>query len=111
MHRKKDGEEYWVYPGGHIESGETPEQAMVREVWEELSLKVKNLSEPHPYLHEQGTSECFFFCEVEEGEPKLDPSGTEKITESDWYNPEWIKLSVAKTLDNLFPSVIIGYLS
>ena len=30
MHRKKDGEEFWVYPGGHLELGETPEQAMIR---------------------------------------------------------------------------------
>ena len=28
--------------GGEIESGETPEQAIVREIWEELRYKLKN---------------------------------------------------------------------
>ncbi len=111
MHRKKDGKEYWVFPGGHIEAGETPEQAMTREIWEEVSLKVKKLSKQHPYIHEHGTSEYYFECEVEDGEPKLDSSGNEKITPDDWYNPEWIEISKARTLNNLYPNVIMGLLN
>ena len=37
----KHGEE-WGFFGGHIEKGETPEQALIREVKEELSYEVKN---------------------------------------------------------------------
>ena len=32
---------YWTLPGGHIEYGETVEQAISREIKEELNLKVK----------------------------------------------------------------------
>lgn len=36
----------WVQPGGHIEDNETPEDAAIREVFEETGLKVK-LVGPH----------------------------------------------------------------
>ncbi|MBO1580738.1 NUDIX domain-containing protein [Bacillus sp. XF8] len=35
------GDEYWSLPAGAIELGETPEEAVVREVWEETGLQVK----------------------------------------------------------------------
>ncbi|PEC82244.1 NUDIX domain-containing protein [Bacillus cereus] len=35
------GGEYWSLPAGAIESGETPEKSVVREVWEETGLKVQ----------------------------------------------------------------------
>ena len=40
IHRIKNGEEYYVLPGGAIEAGETPEQAAVREVKEETNLDI-----------------------------------------------------------------------
>lgn len=35
------GGEYWSLPAGAIEPGETPEEAVVREVWEETGLKMQ----------------------------------------------------------------------
>ena len=38
----------WVQPGGHIEEDETPEEAALREVYEETGLKVKLIGERFP---------------------------------------------------------------
>ena len=40
MHRNKFGQQYYALVGGGIDSGETPEQALVREVKEETSLNI-----------------------------------------------------------------------
>lgn len=38
----------WVQPGGHIEADEVPEEAAVREVFEETGIKITLLGEKFP---------------------------------------------------------------
>lgn len=38
----------WVQPGGHIEEDETPEEAAIREVYEETGIKVSLIGEHFP---------------------------------------------------------------
>ncbi|QWU46123.1 NUDIX domain-containing protein [Bacillus sp. NP247] len=39
--RVREGEVYFVFPGGGIEEGETPEEATKREVYEELGVHIQ----------------------------------------------------------------------
>ena len=41
IERRRAGRRYWVFPGGKLESGESPEAALVREVEEETGLRVR----------------------------------------------------------------------
>lgn len=41
IHRTRDGKEFWVFPGGGVEEDEKIEEAVVREVEEEASIKCK----------------------------------------------------------------------
>ena len=69
--RYKNGElikDYYVIPGGHLDENETFEEAVIREVKEELGIDVKINSELlHEYNNDLNIDEKFFECEYLSG--------------------------------------------
>lgn len=62
----------WEFPGGKREAGETLEECLRRELWEELNVRVDLLIPFHMIRHEyaEKTVELHFFrCMIESGQP------------------------------------------
>ena len=64
----------WEFPGGKIESGETKEQALVREIKEELNIEINvdkfAIDIEYQYLNFYLFMSCFM-CSIKEGSIEL----------------------------------------
>lgn len=95
----------WMFPGGGVNNGETPESAAKREVVEEVGIDGMNFQKIGEYTsakeYKQDTVSVFV-CETKNKELRLDPN---EIAEARWFNinnlPEISEYS--KNILSMFP--------
>lgn len=119
MNRNKFGVIYDTLPGGNIEVGETPEEALYREVDEETMVEFTN---PRLVFIEHSDAiygdQYIFLCNYVQGEPKLHPHAEERHINrmgKNLYKPMWLpfdELSDAPFLsDKLQQRLIDGHIN
>ena len=88
----------WEFPGGKIEEGETPEQALVREIKEEMDTEIRvgclidTIEYDYPTFHL--SMDCFW-AEVVSGNLELKEAEAAKwLTKEELDSVEWLPADI-----------------
>ena len=89
----------WEFPGGKLEAGETSQQALIREIQEELAVKIKvgelidTIEYDYPTFHL--SMDCFL-CVVVDGEIILKEAEAARwLNKDELYSVDWLPADIA----------------
>jgi len=108
IERHRAGLDYFVFPGGGVDEGETPEQAAIRETMEELGITVKIKQKVAEINLGPKSRQIYFLVEHISGE--FGTGNGEEFTDSDpndpdegIYVPIWMPIAELPRHTNIYP--------
>lgn len=89
----------WEFPGGKIEAGESPKEALIREIKEELDIDIEvgslitTIEYDYPAFHL--SMDCFW-AQLYAGEPVLKEAQAARwLTRNELYDVQWLPADIA----------------
>ena len=108
IERHRAGLNYFVFPGGGVDEGESPEQAAIREAMEELGIQVTIKQKVAEIHFGQKSRQVYFLAEQTGGE--FGTGAGEEFTDSDPTSPEegiyipiWMPIDQLPFRQNIYP--------
>ena len=107
IERFRDGNHYFVFPGGGVDEGETPQEAAVREMEEETGLRV-TVKRELAKIHFGLSFQIYYLVERVSG--KYGTGTGEEFTDADpddptegIYIPIWMPVEELSEHENIYP--------
>jgi 8-oxo-dGTP diphosphatase len=111
IERHRAGLNYFVFPGGGVDEGESPEQAAAREAMEELGVQVAIKRKVAEIQLGQKSRQVYFLAEKVGGE--FGTGAGEEYTDSDPNDPEegiyvpvWMPINDLPLHENIHPDYV-----
>ena len=111
IERHRAGLNYFVFPGGGVDDGESPEQAAVREAMEELGVEVAIKQKVAEIQFGQNSRQVYFLVEQTGGD--FGTGTGEEYTDADpdspkegMYIPIWMPIEELLRHRNIYPAEV-----
>jgi 8-oxo-dGTP diphosphatase len=101
------GHSHWSFPGGHVEFGESPEEAAVRETFEETGLVIDGMQKIHftSDIFEDGRHYITLYIIAKECSGVVRNMEPEKCEGWQWFSPASLPFPLFKPVATLLREI------